>query len=200
MNSFLHIHPNDNVFVALDTLAAGTRVQGDGYDVTALEEIPKGHKIAVKDIAEGENIIKYGFPIGHATTAIPAGSWIHTHNLKTNLSGMLEYTYEPNLSAYPEFPEGKDATFDGYVRKNGDVGIRNEIWIVNTVGCVNQSSEVLAREATKLYGDKVDGIYAFTHPFGCSQLGEDHKNTQQVLADSGASPQCGRCPGAEPGL
>ena len=82
MNSFLHIHPNDNVFVALDTLAAGTRVQGDGYDVTALEEIPKGHKIAVKDIAEGENIIKYGFPIGHATTAIPAGSWIHTHNLK----------------------------------------------------------------------------------------------------------------------
>ncbi len=191
MNSFLHIHPNDNVFVALDTLAAGTRVQGDGYDVTALEEIPKGHKIAVKDIAEGENIIKYGFPIGHATTAIPAGSWIHTHNLKTNLSGMLEYTYEPNLSAYPEFPEGKDATFDGYVRKNGDVGIRNEIWIVNTVGCVNQSSEVLAREATKLYGDKVDGIYAFTHPFGCSQLGEDHKNTQQVLADLVHHPNAG---------
>ena len=189
--NYMHIHPNDNVFVALEIIPAGTVVAADGYSVTALEEIPKGHKIAVKDIACGENIIKYGFPIGHAITDIPAGSWIHTHNIKTNLSGTLEYTYQPNLTPYPDFPEGKEATFDGYVRKNGDVGIRNEIWIVNTVGCVNRSAEALAREATKLYGDKVDGIYTFVHPFGCSQLGEDHHNTQQILADLVHHPNAG---------
>ena len=189
--NFLHIHPNDNVFVALDIIPAGAEVSADGYTVTALEEIPKGHKIAIKDIAAGENIIKYGFPIGHATVDVPAGAWIHTQNIKTNLSGTLEYTYEPDLTPYPDFPEGKEATFDGYVRKNGEVGIRNELWIINTVGCVNKSAEVLAKEATKLYGDKVDGIYTFVHPFGCSQMGEDQLNTQHILADLVHHPNAG---------
>lgn len=191
MSSFLHIHPNDNVFVALETISAGTVLTDGSLTVTAREEIPMGHKIALKDIAAGENIVKYGFPIGHASEEIPAGTWIHTQNIKTNLSGKLDYAYQPDLAEYPDFPEGKEATFDGYVRKDGEVGIRNEIWIINTVGCVNQSSEVLAREAAKRFGDRVDGIYAFTHPFGCSQLGDDHHNTQMILADLVHHPNAG---------
>ena len=187
----LHIHPQDNVLVALDNIPAGAEAAADDICVTAVEEIPKGHKVAIRDITAGENIIKYGFPIGHAVAPIPAGSWIHTHNIKTNLEGMLDYTYQPQITDYLDFPEGRDATFMGYVRPDGSVGIRNEIWIVNTVGCVNESAKVMAREATRLYGDKVDGIYSFSHPFGCSQLGEDLENTQKILADMVHHPNAG---------
>lgn len=130
-----------------------------------------GHKYALRDIAEGENIIKYGNPIGHAICDIKKGEHVHTHNIKTNLAGNLEYTYEPVFYDIPE--ESKDATFMGYVRENGDVGIRNEVWIVNTVGCVNKISEEIA---------KATGARCFPHPFGCSQLGDDQATTQKVLA------------------
>lgn len=130
-----------------------------------------GHKYALRDIAEGENIIKYGNPIGHAICDIKKGEHVHTHNIKTNLAGNLEYTYEPVFYDIPE--ESKDATFMGYVRENGDVGIRNEVWIVNTVGCVNKVSEEIA---------KATGARCFPHPFGCSQLGDDQATTQKVLA------------------
>lgn len=130
-----------------------------------------GHKYALRDIAAGENIIKYGNPIGHATCDIKKGEHVHTHNIKTNLSGNLEYTYEPVFYDIPE--ESKDRTFMGYVRENGDVGIRNEIWIVNTVGCVNKVAERIAAAT---------GARSFPHPFGCSQLGEDQATTQKVLA------------------
>lgn len=142
-----------------------------------LEGDLSGHKIALFDIKKGENVIKYGYPIGHATADIKTGEHIHTHNLKTNLSGTLEYTYEPELSN----TANKKRTFMGYIREDGSVGIRNEIWIINTVGCVNKTSEIIAREAMEKYGMECDGIYNFPHPFGCSQLGDDQKTTQAVL-------------------
>ena len=130
-----------------------------------------GHKYALRDIAAGENIIKYGNPIGHATVDIKKGEHVHSHNVKTNLSGNLEYTYEPK---FYEIAEGdKERTFMGYVRKNGEVGIRNEIWIVNTVGCVNKIAEAIAART---------GARHFPHPFGCSQLGDDQGITQKILA------------------
>ena len=143
-----------------------------------LEGELNGHKVALRDIKKGENVIKYGYPIGHALEDIKAGEHVHTHNIKTNLSGVLEYKYEPQRN---EIPKTEKRTFMGYRRKNGRVGIRNEIWIVNTVGCVNKTSEILAREANRLYGDKCDGIFNFVHPFGCSQLGDDQKTTQLIL-------------------
>lgn len=143
-----------------------------------LEGELSGHKVALRYIKKGENIIKYGYPIGYALEDIKAGEHVHTHNIKTNLSGVIEYKYEPQRN---EIPKTGKRTFMGYRRKNGTVGIRNEIWIVNTVGCINKTSELLAREANRLYGDKCDGIFNFVHPFGCSQLGDDLKTTQLIL-------------------
>ncbi len=138
----------------------------------------RGHKTALCDIKEGQEIIKYGYPIGRALRDIKRGEHVHTHNIKTNLSGALEYKYEPKRN---ELKPQKKRTFMGYVREDGGVGIRNEIWIVNTVGCVNKISETLAREANKIYGNECDGIFNFPHPFGCSQLGDDQSTTQAVL-------------------
>lgn len=143
-----------------------------------LEGELRGHKTALKHIKKGENVIKYGYPIGHAACDIKAGEHVHTHNLVTNLSGILEYTYKPVKNELKKLPCRK---FMGYRRKNGRVGIRNEIWIINTVGCVNKTSEILAREANRIYGEECDGIFNFVHPFGCSQLGDDQKTTQAVL-------------------
>ena len=129
-----------------------------------------GHKYALRDIKCGENIIKYGNPIGHAICDIKRGEHVHTHNVKTNLSGNLEYNYEPKFYDTPAV--ATDRTFMGYVRENGDVGIRNEIWIVNTVGCVNKIAQKLA---------DITGARYFPHPFGCSQLGDDQTITQKIL-------------------
>ena len=138
----------------------------DNVDVNLAD----GHKYALCYIKKGDNIIKYGNPIGHATEDIKKGDHVHSHNMKTNLSGNLEYVYNPVYEPIEKVPT--DKTFMGYVRENGDVGIRNEIWIVNTVGCVNKLAKRIA--------DKT-GAYAFEHPFGCSQLGGDHKTTQLIL-------------------
>ena len=143
-----------------------------------LEGDLKGHKVALKDIKAGDNIIKYGYPIGHATEDIKAGEHVHTHNIKTNLSGTLEYSYTPKRNSIPTLSKRE---FMGYVREDGSVGIRNEIWIVNTVGCVNKTSELIAREANIRFAGEVDGIFNFVHPFGCSQLGDDQKTTQSIL-------------------
>ncbi|MBR5586660.1 MAG: UxaA family hydrolase, partial [Clostridia bacterium] len=132
--------------------------------------IENGHKYALRDISKGENIIKYGSPIGHATQDIKKGDHVHSHNVKTNLSGNLEYTY--NYTDYGIASIPCDMYFEGYKRENGEVGIRNEIWIVNTVGCVNKTAQILAEKTGAKY---------FPHPFGCSQLGGDHKTTQLIL-------------------
>jgi Altronate dehydratase len=138
-----------------------------------------GHKQALCDINNGENIIKYGYPIGHATEDIKKGETVHTHNMKTNLSGLSEYTYNPKLN---NLPKGNGGTFMGYRRTDGQVGIRNEIWIIATVGCINKSCEILAKRGNEIYAGMTDGFYTFPHPCGCSQLGQDHETAQKTLA------------------
>ncbi len=133
-------------------------------------DISSGHKYALTDIPAGSDIIKYGSPIGHATVDIAKGEHVHTHNVKTNLSGTLEYTYRHKDYGIEKQPT--ERTFEGYVRENGDVGIRNEIWIVNTVGCVNKIAQKLS---------ELTGAQYFPHPFGCSQLGDDQTTTQLIL-------------------
>jgi altronate hydrolase len=175
MKPFVRIHEHDNVAVAVVPLQKGETALG----VTLLEDIPAGHKFALTSIPKGDNVIKYAAPIGHATADIPAGAWVHTHNVKTNLSGTLEYTYNPQ-----PVPQEKPrrASFRGYRRADGRVGTRNEIWIINTVGCVNASAQALARAANEAFAGRVDGVHCFTHPYGCSQMGGDHETTQRLLA------------------
>lgn len=175
----IKINEKDNVAVALQDILNGETVTFEGLLLSARNDIDKGHKIAVRHISEGEEIIKYGFPIGRAIKPIQAGEYVHTHNIKTNLKGLLEYSYTPELNEDTCAP---DSEFMGYIRENGEIGIRNEIWIVNTVGCVNKTSEILAREANARFQGKTDGIFAFPHPYGCSQLGDDHVTTQTILA------------------
>lgn len=148
----------------------------DNVDV----HIDDGHKYAIRDIAKGESIIKFGQPIGHATQDIKAGEHVHTHNVKTNLLGILEYHYDPVMYSFQE--ETSELTFLGYIRENGDVGIRNDIWIVNTVGCVNKTAEILARKT---------GAKCFPHPHGCSQLGDDQLITQKILKGMVNHPNAG---------
>ena len=157
MSRLIRINPRDNVAVALQPLKAGEEALG----VTLREDIPAGHKFALCDIAENENVVKYGFPIGHATQPISAGSWVHTHNVKTNLSGLLEYGYHPHPCA---MPVDRKAAFEGYVREDGRVGIRNEVWIVNTVGCVNGTAKTLERMAQAAYGDAWTAFTASSTP------------------------------------
>ena len=140
---YILIHPDDNVAVALQPLQKGEDITCGGHEIGILEDIPAGHKVAVKTIRQGENVIKYGFPIGHVTQEAMPGQWINEHVLKTNLQGITDYRYQP--VAIPGTDAGKPRTFKGYVRKNGDVGIRNELWIIPTVGCVNGVAQELAR-------------------------------------------------------
>ena len=181
----IKINSADNVAVMLDNIQKGTEIFG----ATVADNIPRGHKMALHSIAKGQNIIKYGYPIGHATEAIAAGQHVHTHNLRTNLRGLLEYKYQPeeNASHLPK----KQGAFRGFVRKDGLVGIRNEIWIVNTVGCVNKIAERIAKIANEQWSRRVDGIFTFVHPYGCSQLGDDHTHTQDVLANMVRHPNAG---------
>ncbi len=181
---YIRITANDNVAVALSRLEKGSMTAG----VTLAEDIPAGHKFALCDIPAGRDIIKYGAPIGCAVTDIAAGAWVHTHNTKTNLSDVLEYTYTPDKAVVrKEHP----AVFRGFRRSDGRAGIRNEIWIIPTVGCVNSVAQTLAQKASSLVRGSVDGVYAFPHPYGCSQLGEDHENTQKALAGLVRHPNAG---------
>ena len=175
MPDFIRIHPNDNVAVALSPIRAGTVFEG----VAAAADIPQGHKMALKALETGDQVVKYGFSIGHATAPIAPGQWVHTHNMATNLSGELAYTYTPQV----RFPAPlSPRTFRGYRRKDGKVGIRNEIWIIPTVGCVNDVAKALVRENQDLVTGSIDGLYTFPHPFGCSQTGADHAQTRKLLA------------------
>lgn len=187
---YLKINPADNVVVAIADLNAGEEITVDNVTVHVNENIPAGHKVALKDFAEGENVIKYGYPIGHTRTSLKQGDWVNENNIKTNLAGLLEYTYNP-IDVSLGIAQ-KDLTFKGYRRPNGDVGIRNEIWIIPTVGCVNgivnQLAEALRRETDS---KDVDAIVAFNHNYGCSQLGEDHENTKKILRDMVLHPNAG---------
>lgn len=185
------INPQDSVAVALQETKQGETIPLLGGEITALNDIPFGHKIAIKDIGINKDIIKYGQPIGHATKEIKRGEHIHTHNLKTNLSGILEYSYNSKAEALPIPEKYKNATFDGYLREDGRAGIRNEIWIIPTVGCVNTTAKLLERKANEIFKDKIDGVFAYTHNMGCSQLSEDHSRTQQILKGLINNPNAG---------
>lgn len=193
--TYLKINPADSVVVCLSPKKKGDMMVVDGCQITINQDTPAGHKVLIKDVAKGENIIKYGYPIGHAITNLRAGDWVNEDNLKTNLSGMLEYTYYP-ITEHLTYTN-QNRTFKGYARKNGDVGIRNEIWIVPTVGCVNGIAEKLvAKLKAELspntqHPSPIDNIYAWHHNYGCSQLSEDHENTRKVLRDICLHPNAG---------
>ena len=181
--SALQVHANDNVGVALTDLDAATQVLG----VVLQQAIPKGHKFALCSIAQGEAVTKYGHPIGITTQAITAGDHVHSHNLVTGLRSGDQYHYAP-LPA-PELVRDANNTFEGYLRPNGQAGTRNEIWVLNTVGCVNTTAARVAR-ACQANGS-VEGIHAFSHPFGCSQLGDDLDYTRKIISALAAHPNAG---------
>ncbi len=190
MKTYLRINEADDVAIALVDLPKGTTIEVGGRTVTLVEDIAKGHKVALHPIAQGDNVIKYGYPIGHATEPIAEGAWIHSHNIKTNLHDNLEYTYSPKIApkAYP----ADERKVMGYERKNGDMGIRNELWIIPTVGCVNGQAEAIARRIRAEEDcSHLDDVRVYTHPYGCSQLGGDHANTRKALAAMVKHPNAG---------
>ncbi len=188
--SFLKINPADSVVVCLRPMQKGEIISIDGKDIELLQDTPAGHKVLIVDAPEGTDIIKYGYPIGHARKDLRMGEWVNENNLKTNLAGTLSYEYKP---VDEKLNIAKDnRTFYGYKRKNGEVGIRNEVWIVPTVGCVNGIAERLAamlEKETRLEG--IDAVHAWHHNFGCSQLSGDHENTRKVLRDMVLHPNAG---------
>lgn len=186
MSKVVQLNSRDDVVISLQVIQKGETIQihtdeKDVKTITIQEDIPKGHKILVNPVKEGEDILKFGYSIGKAKRDLSVGEWVHTHNLETGLKGILDYTYQPiNQQVVPKQSEH---TFQGYVRENGEAGIRNEIWIINTVGCINKTCELLAKMANESFKDRgIDGICHFPHPFGCSQLGDDLSNTQKLLA------------------
>ena len=188
--AYLQINKGDNVVVCLRPINAGEEIKIGNHAVQALRNTPAGHKILLCDTPKDKPIIKYGYPIGRAKENLKAGEWVNENNIQTNLSGTLEYEYHPAIK--PLSIEQEDRSFKGFMRKNGEVGIRNEIWIVPTVGCVNGIAERLARQLeqeTQLKG--VDAIHAWHHNYGCSQLGADHENTRKVLRDICLHPNAG---------
>ena len=178
MEKSIVISPADSVAVALVRLSAGGQAEG----VTLKEDIERGHKFALKPIKAGEQVIKYGEVIGNAVCDIVPGEHVHTHNMKTGLSGTLEYNYAKR--DIPQIKEGKKRKVNVYERANGEVGIRNELWVIPTVGCVNAQAKAIAAAFCKKHGDMpgIDGCFAFTHPYGCSQIGEDHERTRMLLS------------------
>lgn len=189
-SSFIKINPADSVVVCLRPFTKGETIEVDGKSVTLLQDTPAGHKVLIDDAPQGQNIIKYGYPIGHAREDLKSGQWVNENNLKTNLSGTLTYEYHP-VDEKLNIP-ADNRTFQGYRRKNGEVGIRNEVWIVPTVGCVNGIAERLASQLekeTQLEG--IDAVHAWHHNYGCSQLSGDHENTRKVLRDIVLHPNAG---------
>ena len=212
---YIKINPSDNVAVALQDLSKGTRVEG----VTLSMDIPRGHKIVLRDLRAGEHVIKYGYPIGHVTRDAAAGTMVDHTCIKTNLEGLLEYKYEPSFDLAeadtpalglrglklfaaekcdkkfcPTPAESKPVCFKGFRRADGQVGIRNQIWVIPTVGCVNGiCQQIVERFKAEVAGREgsVDAIVAFPHNYGCSQLGYDHENTRTVLADMVHHPNAG---------
>lgn len=188
MKDFMKINENDNVIVALKEMKKGEKISLENTEIEALETIPAGHKMAVKDICEGADVIKYGFRIGTAKEDIKAGQWVHTHNIKTALGDLLEYKYEP-VHMEEKITEG--ATFLGFQRPDGKAGVRNEIWIIPTVGCVNNIATALAKRANAKVKGSVQEVIAFPHPYGCSQMGDDQEHTRTILADLINHPNAG---------
>ncbi len=188
MKEYIKIHSDDMVAVALKPLSKGKVVNIDGQDITLLEDIKQGHKFALVNIDANKPIIKYGAAIGVAKENIKKGSWVHTHNIKTGLGDLLNYTYTPEHTPIAPTDE---CYFQGFRRKDGKAGVRNEIWIIPTVGCVNNIASSLEKQAQKFVSGSIDCVAAFPHPYGCSQMGDDQENTRQILANLINHPNAG---------
>jgi len=191
MQDAIKIHSRDNVAVALRDLEAGSTVELSDVAVTLQQEVGRGHKFALQPIAQRDLVIKYGLPIGHATQPIAEGEVIHSQNSRTNLSDLDEYEYQPEFVDVP--PQPGDREVQIYRRANGDVGIRNELWILPTVGCVNGIARQILQRFLKETQDAadIDGAFLFSHTFGCSQLGQDHDNTRTMLQNMVRHPNAG---------
>ena len=189
MQEFIKINREDTVAVAIQPLEEGRRLDVDGACIKLKEDIPQGHKFALCHIKMGDPVIKYGSRIGYASQDIEPGSWVHVHNIRTALGEVLEYEYEPHVK---EPAEEMPTAFMGYRRPDGRTGVRNELWILPTVGCVNSVAKAVEQEAKKRFSlGKVEAITAFAHPYGCSQMGDDQENTRKVLADIIQHPNAG---------
>lgn len=184
MKTALRIHPTDHVAVALTDLKAGDEACG----LHLLQDVPAGHKLALTHLSSGDTVIKYGSPIGYATADIQPGEWVHTHNLHTALTDSNTYTYTPVGASLKVLPP---ETFSGFQREDGRAGVRNEIWIIPTVGCVNDIAATLAQKCKRLIHGSVEDVIAFRHPYGCSQMGEDQENTRRLLASLIRHPNAG---------
>lgn len=193
MNNFVILSSQDSVAVALQDIPAETVLKTPKGEVTVQAEIKRGHKVALQDINEGENVIKYGFPIGHALSNIAKGQWVHTHNLKTNLNDELTYEYKPQEYDNPYTGQKDQRTFMGYKRANGKVGIRNDLYIIPTVGCINPLLDIAVQQFKVLHPDNgsFDNVILLKHPYGCSQLGDDFEQTRKILVDATLQPNAG---------
>lgn len=191
MQNAIKIHSRDNVAVALHDLAADTRVTVGEHDIVLLQAIERGHKFALQPLAPQALVIKYGLPIGHATQAIAAGEVIHSSNARTNLNDVDDYEYQPDFIDIPL--QAGDREVQIYRRASGEVGIRNELWILPTVGCVNGIARQIVSRFMKetREAEGIDGVHLFSHPFGCSQLGQDHENTRTILQNMVRHPNAG---------
>ncbi|WP_432460501.1 MULTISPECIES: UxaA family hydrolase [unclassified Agarivorans] len=190
MKTWIQIHPRDNVIIALEPMLKGTEISIADQHVYLQQNIDKGHKVAIAEIAPNGLLVKYGEPFGHATEAINCGEWIHSHNAKTNLNDKSSYQYTP--SAAVELLSKPDREVQLYRRSNGEVAVRNEIWIIPTVGCVNGIAQQIAKRfLAKNDTSMIDGVHVFTHQFGCSQLGDDHQTTKKLLQSMATHPNAG---------
>jgi altronate hydrolase len=183
MKNIIQINEKDNVVVALTDLLKNEVISVGNKEVTLKEDVKRGHKMATCDIKVDEDIVKYGFPIGHSIVDVFEGQWVHTHNAKTNLNGIKEYKFDQKLieNSYTN----RNLTFNGYRRADGNVGIRNELWIVPTVGCVNGIADRIIERFKEMVGNvTIDNVSVLKHNYGCSQLGDDHINTRTILGDA----------------
>ena len=185
----LRVDPGDAVATLLADGHVGDRIAIGTETLILSADVPRGHKVAVAPVAAGADVMKYGFPIGRATRAIAPGDHVHSHNVATGLSGTLDYRFTPADPAPPA--AATTATFEGYVRADGRVGTRNEIWILPTVGCVARTADRIATLAAATLPPQVDGVHAFTHPHGCSQLGQDLDGVRKILASLACHPNAG---------
>ena len=188
MQKAIRINGKDNVAVALQDVVKGERFSFGDVTVTVAEDIPRGHKFALQEFAEGMEVVKYGFCIGTTTESVAMGHWIHTHNLRTSLGEVLEYEYEPYVTCEDK---AEEEYFEGFRWADGKVGVRNEVWIVPTVGCVNNIATAMATSAKVLLKGSVEDVVAFPHPYGCSQMGEDQEHTRKILANLVNHPNAG---------
>jgi len=185
----IQLHSQDNVVVALEAIEPGLAIAVNGIEVKAREAIAPGHKIAVREIRRGEAVLRYGQTVGEATADIARGDWVHSHNLVTKLKDILSYEYRPVQAELARIADQRG--FQGFRRPNGEVGVRNHIFIVPMVSCINQQAEIIKREAESQIQGSVDRILVLRHHYGCSQLGDDHETTKAILADLVKHPNAG---------